>query len=152
MCGFFKKDDNPDEFFENVALCDESVLNDYLNTGSIETDVIKELIASRELFPCFFGSALKMTGVKELLEAVTLYAKQPVYTKEFGARVFKIARDEQGARLTYMKLTGGILKNKELLSGGKDSEKWSEKVNQIRIYSGENIPHRRRRKPVWSVR
>ena len=78
-----------------------------------------------------------MTGVKELLEAVTLYAKQPVYTKEFGARVFKIARDEQGARLTYMKLTGGILKNKELLSGGKDSEKWSEKVNQIRIYSGE---------------
>ena len=134
---FSKKDDNPDEFFENVALCDESVLNDYLNTGSIETDVIKELIASRELFPCFFGSALKMTGVKELLEAVTLYAKQPVYTKEFGARVFKIARDEQGARLTYMKLTGGILKNKELLSGGKDSEKWSEKVNQIRIYSGE---------------
>ena len=115
---FSKKDDNPDEFFENVALCDESVLNDYLNTGSIETDVIKELIASRELFPCF-------------------YAKQPVYTKEFGARVFKIARDEQGARLTYMKLTGGILKNKELLSGGKDSEKWSEKVNQIRIYSGE---------------
>lgn len=134
---FSKKDDNPDEFFENVALCDESVLNDYLNTGSIETDVIKELIASRELFPCFFGSALKMTGVKELLEAVTLYVKQPVYTKEFGARVFKIARDEQGARLTYMKLTGGILKNKELLSGGKDSEKWSEKVNQIRIYSGE---------------
>lgn len=134
---FSKKDDNPEEFFENVALCDESVLNDYLNSGSIETDVIKELIASRELFPCFFGSALKMTGVKELLEAVTLYAKQPVYTKEFGARVFKIARDEQGARLTYMKLTGGILKNKELLSGGKDSEKWSEKVNQIRIYSGE---------------
>lgn len=134
---FSKKDDNPEEFFENVALCDESVLNDYLNTGSIETDVIKELIASRELFPCFFGSALKMTGVKELLEAVTLYAKQPVYTREFGARVFKIARDEQGARLTYMKLTGGILKNKELLSGGKDSEKWSEKVNQIRIYSGE---------------
>ena len=134
---FSKKDDNPDEFFENVALCDESVLNDYLNSGSIETDVIKELIASRELFPCFFGSALKMTGVKELLEAVTLYAKQPVYTKEFGARVFKIARDEQGARLTYMKLTGGILKNKELLSGGKDLEKWSEKVNQIRIYSGE---------------
>ena len=78
-----------------------------------------------------------MTGVKELLEAVTLYAKQPAYTREFGARVFKIARDEQGARLTYMKLTGGILKNKELLSGGKDSEKWSEKVNQIRIYSGE---------------
>lgn len=137
MCGFFKKDDNPEEFFENVALCDESVLNDYLNSGSIETDVIKELIASRELFPCFFGSALKMTGVKELLEAVTLYAKQPAYTREFGARVFKIARDEQGARLTYMKLTGGILKNKELLSGGKDSEKWSEKVNQIRIYSGE---------------
>ena len=134
---FSKKDDNPDEFFENVALCDESVLNDYLNTGSIETDVIKELIASRELFPCFFGSALKMIGVEELLEAVTLYAKQPVYTREFGARVFKIARDEQGARLTYMKLTGGILKNKELLSGGKDSEKWSEKVNQIRIYSGE---------------
>ena len=138
---FSKKDDNPDEFFENVALCDESVLNDYLNTGSIETDVIKELIASRELFPCFFGSALKMTGVKELLEAVTLYAKQPVYTKEFGARVFKIARDEQGARLTYMKLTGGILKNKELLSGGKDSEKWSEKVNQIRIYSGEKYEY-----------
>ena len=134
---FSKKDDNPEEFFENVALCDESVLNDYLNSGSIETDVIKELIASRELFPCFFGSALKMTGVKELLEAVTLYAKQPAYTREFGARVFKIARDEQGARLTYMKLTGGILKNKELLSGGKDSEKWSEKVNQIRIYSGE---------------
>jgi len=125
---FSKKDDNPEEFF---------VLNDYLNSGSIETDVIKELIASRELFPCFFGSALKMTGVKELLEAVTLYAKQPAYTREFGARVFKIARDEQGARLTYMKLTGGILKNKELLSGGKDSEKWSEKVNQIRIYSGE---------------
>lgn len=149
---FSKKDDNPEEFFENVALCDESVLNDYLNSGSIETDVIKELIASRELFPCFFGSALKMTGVKELLEAVTLYAKQPVYTKEFGARVFKIARDEQGARLTYMKLTGGILKNKELLSGGKDSENGRKRSIKSAFIPVKNIPHRRRCKPVWSVR
>ena len=97
---------------ENAALCSEQALAHYLEAGTLTDAELAGLVAARALFPCFFGSALKMTGVKELLEAVTLYAKQPVYTKEFGARVFKIARDEQGARLTYMKLTGGILKNK----------------------------------------
>lgn len=138
---FSEREDNPEELMENVALCEESVLEDYLETGRIELAVVQRLIAERELFPCFFGSALKMTGVVELLDAVTEYAVQPAYSENFGARVFKIARDEQGGRLTFMKLTGGGLKTKQLLTnaGSAGEEVWSEKVNQIRIYSGEKF-------------
>lgn len=91
---------------------------------------IRRLIRERKLFPCFFGSALKMTGVEELMEGLRQYAEVPEYGEEFGAKVFKIARDEQGNRLTYLKLTGGKLKVKDVVPG------IGEKANQLRVYSG----------------
>ncbi len=133
-----------DEFYESVAMCEETVLERYLETGAVEEQVIAELIAKRRLFPCFFGSALKMEGVTEFLDSFVKLIKEPVYPQEFGAKVFKIARDEQGNRLTYLKVTGGKLSVKQVLSGEKKSVHgaqedlvWEEKVNQIRIYSGE---------------
>lgn len=118
-------------FFENVAMCDEGALEQFLERASVEKETIKELILKRKLFPCFFGSALKLEGVREFMDGMEAYLCPPAYSKEFGARVFKIARDEQGNRLTHMKITGGSLKVKEVLNGKQ------EKVNQIRIYSGE---------------
>lgn len=135
-----------DEFYESVAMCEETVLERYLETGVVEEQVIAELIAKRRLFPCFFGSALKMEGVTEFLDSFVKLIKEPVYPQEFGAKVFKIARDEQGNRLTYLKVTGGKLSVKQVLSGEKKSVHgaqedlvWEEKVNQIRIYSGEKF-------------
>lgn len=139
---FSQKDDKIDEFMENIAVCDENVLEDYLEKGSIRQETIMEMIAERRLFPCYFGSALKFQGVEEFLNLMKEYSLQPEYSKEFGARVFKIARDEQGNRLTYMKITGGSLKTKESLTNAGSmagEEVWSEKVNQIRIYSGEKF-------------
>lgn len=139
---FSQKDDKIDEFMENVAVCDENVLEDYLEQGSIPQQTIKKMIADRRLFPCCFGSALKFQGVEEFLNLMKEYTLQPEYSKEFGARVFKIARDEQGNRLTYMKITGGSLKTKDSLTNAGSAvgeEVWSEKVNQIRIYSGEKF-------------
>ena len=115
---------------EEIAMCEEAVLEQFLESGTVEKEAICRLIQERKLFPCYFGSALKLFGVKEFLQGVAEFTKEPKYPDTFGARVFKIARDEQGARLTYMKLTGGALKVKALLTG-------EEKVNQIRIYSGE---------------
>lgn len=121
--------------WERAALCDEQILNDYLEHGRVEDDALAGLIARRKLFPCWFGSALKLEGVKEFLEGIARYALARSYPDEFGATVFKIARDPQGARLTYLKVTGGSLKVKTLLSG-KD---WEEKVDQLRIYSGSKF-------------
>ena len=87
--------------------------------------------------PCFFGSALKSEGVKEFLLGLADYTQKKTYPDAFGAKVFKITRDQQGNRLTFLKVTGGKLKTKEALNGGKDGEHWEEKINQIRIYSGE---------------
>ena len=132
-------------FFESIAISDEEALNEFLETGQVSGDRIKKLIKERKVFPCFFGSALKLFGVENLLKGLEQYTQEEVYSTEFGARVFKITRDIQGNRLTHMKITGGSLKAKEILSGickeispeGKRS--WQEKVNQIRTYSGDKF-------------
>ncbi len=136
-CVDFSGDRDTQEWQEQLAMCDEILLERYLEEGSVEEGEISRLINERKLFPCFFGSALKMTGVQEFLQGLEKYIKMPEYPREFGAKVFKIARDSQGNRLTYMKITGGSLKVKTVLRGQKDGEDREEKVDQIRIYSGE---------------
>lgn len=121
-----------ENIYESLALCDETLLNDFLETGKIEKEKVKRGIAGRKVFPCFFGSALKLFGIEELMQGIKEYAPQPSYSGEFGARVFKITRDNQGNRLTHMKITGGSLKARTELMP-------EEKVNQIRIYSGEKF-------------
>lgn len=123
-----KSDDN---FLENVATCDENVLENYMDTGEISNEEITNLIAERKVFPCFFGSALKLDGIELLLNAMANLTKNKSYSDEFGARVYKISRDSQGNRLTHMKVTGGVLKVKDVIN--------DEKVNQIRIYSGNKF-------------
>ena len=117
------------QLLEDISVCDEELLEKYLETEEISTSDIRKVIKERKLFPCFFGSALKMTGVEEFLHGLEKYCETPTYPSEFGAKVFKIARDDQGNRLSYMKITGGTLKVKELLTD-------TEKADQIRIYSG----------------
>ncbi len=125
-----------DSFWESVAMCGEDALARYLESGTVPEEEISALIAQRKLFPCWFGSALKLEGVTELLEGLEQYAPRPVYPQEFGAKVFKITRDPQGGRLTHLKITGGSLSVKAPLSGGGGDKVWTEKVDQIRIYSG----------------
>ncbi|NLM73926.1 MAG: GTP-binding protein [Clostridiaceae bacterium] len=121
-----------DAFYDQMAVCDEALLESYLEKGNIENSLIKKAIRKRRIFPCFFGSALKLEGVGDFLQGIEKYAITPSYPEKFGAKVFKIGRDEQGNRLTYMKITGGKLKVRDIVSNGI----WEEKVNQIRIYSG----------------
>lgn len=131
---------------ENIAVCDETLLEKYLETGSIEEEEIAELITQRKIFPCYFGSALKEDGVEDFWNGVQKYTREPKRPAEFGAKVFKIARDEQGNRLTYMKITGGSLKAKTMLSSRakgqalpgvrQQQEDWEEKADQLRLYSG----------------
>ncbi len=131
--------------WEDISVCDEKTLEAYFRYGRVDREEIRRLIRERKLFPCFFGSALKSEGTEALLEGIAAYAESPKYGEEFGAKVFKITRDSQGNRLTHMKITGGKLKVKQLLSGkeerrmGRDGERgiWEEKADQIRIYSGE---------------
>ena len=117
---------------EQAAVCDEDALERYLEDNSLDDGALTALIARRKLFPCWFGSALKLEGVAEFLQRLEHYAPRPRYGPDFAARVFKISRDNQGARLTWMKITGGSLKVKALLSGPG----WEEKADQLRIYSG----------------
>ena len=124
---------NTEEFYENVAMCQEEILEYYLEHGTVLEEQIRELICQRQLFPCFFGSALKLTGIKEFLQGVEQFTNFPVYPDEFAAKIFKITRDGQGNRLTHLKVTGGTLKVKTPLTD------LQEKVNQIRIYSGEKF-------------
>ncbi|HWQ80595.1 MAG TPA: translation factor GTPase family protein [Anaerovoracaceae bacterium] len=126
---------NADGFYDQLAMCDEIMMEAYLETGRIETGRIKKAVRERSVFPCFFGSALKLEGVEQLMQGIAAYATIPCYPDEFGARIFKITRDGQGNRLTHMKLTGGKLKVKAALTNrGRE-----EKVNQIRIYSGQKF-------------
>lgn len=135
----------PDQM-ENIAVCDETLLEKYLETGSIDEQEIADLITQRKIFPCYFGSALKEDGVADFWNGVQKYTREPRRPAEFGAKVFKIARDEQGNRLTYMKITGGSLKAKTLFSSRakgqalpgvrQNSEDWEEKADQLRLYSG----------------
>ena len=126
-------DPNRDEL---AAMCDEGALEEFLDTGMLTENTLRDLTARRRVFPCFFGSALKLTGVDELLSALETYAPRPARPEAFGARVFKISRDNQGARLTWLKVTGGALKSKTLLSGGEGEDVWQEKADQLRLYSG----------------
>ncbi|WP_163195419.1 translation factor GTPase family protein [Clostridium thermarum] len=133
-------------FYEEVALRDEAILECFLEEGSIETSEIVNLINHRKVFPCFFGSALRLQGVEEFMQGIIKYAQCPTYPEAFGAKVFKINRDDQGNRLTFMKITGGSLKVKTLLTnkpqdgeGLNQEDFWEEKVNQIRIYSGQKF-------------
>lgn len=116
-------------FYEMVAMCQEQLLTEYMDTDCISTESIQRAIVERCIFPCFYGSALKLEGIAELLDALALYAKMPEYGSEFAARVFKIGRDDRGTRLTYLKLTGGRLRCRERINE-------TEKVDQIRRYSG----------------
>ena len=134
-CIDFTQNYENEDFRESLAMCDESIMNTFLADGTVKNQDIRNAVVQRKIFPCYFGSALKMEGVSEFLEGLELYTRQIIYDDKFGAKVFKIAEDEQGTRLTYMKITGGTLKVKTLLTGNKKNE-WSEKVNQIRIYSG----------------
>ena len=121
-----------ESFWESAALGDERALSEYLETGALDSATLRRLISQRKCFPCFFGSALKLRGVDELLEGLEKFAPLPRWGEEFAARVYKISRDEQGSRLTHLKITGGSLQVKASLSlpGGQ------EKVDQIRVYSG----------------
>lgn len=116
-------------FYEEAAVCSEDALEEFLEIGRLKKETLQELFLDRQLFPCFFGSALRLEGVKEFVEQMQELIKVPAYPETFGAKVFKIARNEAGNRLTYLKITGGSLKVKAVIEG--------QKVNQIRIYSGE---------------
>lgn len=118
-----------EDILEEIAMCDEDVLEAYMETGDIRKSDVIRLIGERKIFPCYFGSALKLSGVKTLLAGLEQFTRMPEYPDEFAAKVFKISRDEQGSRLTHIKITGGSLKVK--ISFGE-----KEKVDQIRVYSG----------------
>lgn len=120
---------------EELALCDETLMERYLEGEPVTEQQIRGLIRSRKVFPCYFGSALKVQGVEELLQGLERYMDTPERPADFGARIYKISRDSKGERLTWMKITGGSLKVKTLLSG-KGDVSWQEKADQIRIYSG----------------
>ncbi|RST84257.1 GTP-binding protein [Blautia sp. SG-772] len=140
-CVDFSADQTSEDWKEQVAVCDEQVMEAYLEGEEISRVQIQKMIRERKLFPCYFGSALKLTGVKEFLEDLKLRIRESSYPESFGAKIYKITRDSQGERLSHMKITGGVLKVKSVLSNGKPGESgegiWQEKVNQIRIYSGE---------------
>lgn len=125
-----------DEFYENIALCDEALLNQYYETETVKTDDIINCIKDRKIFPCLFGSALKLTGVNAFLDCMYNYTEMPQYGSAFAGKVYKISEDK-GQRLTFLKITGGNLKVKEILQS--DKNKNSEKINQIRIYSGKKF-------------
>ena len=128
-CVDFSKEQDREVFYENIAVCEEELLEQYFEGKLPNNDEIRNLIAQRKVFPCYFGSALKMEGVEEFLEGLDRYTEAIEYPEEFGAKVYKISRDKQGMRLTHMKITGGFLKVKTEL-------KEEEKADQLRIYSG----------------
>lgn len=124
------------EFYESIALCDEKLLNQYYENEQINKEDIIACIHQRKIFPCMFGSALKLNGVEEFSECLYSYTQMPEYGNEFAGKVYKISEDK-GQRLTFLKVTGGSLKVKEILQSAKNEN--SEKVNQIRIYSGDKF-------------
>ena len=133
---FTKNDFSPADY-EIMAMSKESLLEQYLDSGIITKEQIKKAIKERGIFPCYFGSALKMEGVEELLKGMQEYVLETAKVPDFGAKVYKIGKDEQGSRLTYLKVTGGSLKAKTLLKiKQKSGEELEEKVDQVRLYSG----------------
>ena len=122
-----------DAFYESIAMCDENALETYMNNSEVPGNMIAKMIAERKVFPCFFGSALKLDGVEQFMDHLCEYTMEKTYPEEFAAKVFKVTRDDNGKRLSWMKITGGELKVKQLITY-KNGE--SEKADQIRIYSG----------------
>lgn len=117
-------------FYESLSLCDERLMEEYLETGRLCEESIAQAVADRKIFPTYFGSALRLYGVKELLDGLVKYSLPLVYPVEFGARVFKISRDKQGNRLTHLKVTGGVLRAKQVIDG-------EDKADQLRLYNGQ---------------
>ncbi len=129
-----------EQIAENAALCDEALLENYLQTGTVTRANLQALIAARKLFPCCFGAGLKLEGVEELLQIINAYAPRPEYGPDFGAKVYKISRDLQGNRLTWLKVTGGGLRVREPISyQDAKGETREEKAVQLRLYSGEKF-------------
>lgn len=136
------------DVMEDIAMQSETAMESYLEEGTIPDETIRELIAERALFPCFFGSALKMEGIDEFIAGFEWYVREPEYGGEFGARIYKVSHDSQGNRLTWLKVTGGEFKAKTMLSGAArvgsdpgeskigDDGLWHEKADQVRVYSG----------------
>ena len=121
---------------EALALCDENLMDRMLDAGQLQDADLIPAIARRHVFPCWFGAALKLEGVDALLDGLDRYARPAPALEAFGAKVFKVSQDEQGARLTWLRVTGGELKVKAQLTGEADGEPWAEKANQLRLYSG----------------
>lgn len=142
-CVRFSDREEDEAFHEEIAFCDEDALSRFLERGTLDDDTAAALIEARKLFPCYFGAALRLTGVDTLLRGLERYTRIPDYPGEFGAKVFKISRDSQNNRLTHLKITGGTLAVKAPLTNrGPDvpeNQAWTEKVNQIRLYSGEKF-------------
>lgn len=124
------------DWAEQAALCDEQLMEAYLAGKELPAAELRRCVVRRKLFPCYFGSALKLQGICELLQGMAALAPQPEYPAEFAARVFKISRSEQGERLTWLKVTGGSLQVRSLLHQQSGGEHWEERVNQLRVYSG----------------
>ena len=121
---------------EALALCDENLMDRMLDAGQLQDSDLIPAIARRHVFPCWFGAALKLEGVDALLDGLDRYTRPAPALEAFGAKVFKVSQDEQGARLTWLRVTGGELKVKAQLTGEADGEPWAEKANQLRLYSG----------------
>lgn len=136
------------DVMEDIAMQSETAMESYLESGTIPDETIQEMIADRALFPCFFGSALKMDGIDEFVAGFERYVREPEYDSAFGARIYKVSHDTQGNRLTWLKVTGGEFKAKTMLSGTErvgadlgeskigDDGMWHEKADQVRVYSG----------------
>ena len=139
-CIFFGENQKKDEFYDALAMCNEEAMEEYLENGVIQDHTVIRMIRRREVFPCYFGSALKLEGIEAFLNGISRYTEESKWTERFGAKVYKISRDSQNNRLTHMKITGGTLKVKDVLGQKQDGEaQWEEKVNQIRIYSGDKF-------------
>jgi ribosomal protection tetracycline resistance protein len=127
--------DDIEVFYDQLAMSDEFMMENFIDKNYIENIHIKKAINKRKVFPCIFGSALKLEGIEELIQCITDYIMIPSYSDQFGAKTFKVSIDEQGNRLTHMKITGGTLKVKDVIKG----DDWEDKINQIRIYSGHKF-------------
>ncbi len=126
--------------YESIAMCGDDALEEYARTGTVSDGGVARLISRRALFPCWFGSGLKLDGVDALISGIDAFTIEPARHDAFGAKVFKVARDEKGARLTFLKVTGGVLRVKDTINyTDKDGESLSEKINQIRLYSGQKF-------------
>ena len=135
----YKSGEDREQELEHAAMCSEVLMEEYLETGSLQPESIAFTVAQRKLFPCFFGSALRQEGIEKLLDGLSFYLPEPEYSQEFGARVYKIGRDTSGNRLTYLKVTGGTLRVKMMIGNeksGAGEEIWEEKADQLRLYNG----------------